>query len=303
MGKSKEYIGHILAIIAILIFSFNTNFMKSIMPEQIGAFGLVLARCLVSTVGFWIVGLFSHEAKGESPSRRDVWMIMLAGVMAISGNLLFYLKGLELTGPIDATVLRTLQPIMVIGIAAIFFHEKISRYKIIGICLGIIGTVYVSIAPHHHGVEDSFVGDVLIFIATAFTAIYLVMIRPYTVKYNTVTIMKWMSLSSLIVCIPFGYHSLITAPVFHAETFSWIVWGKIAYSVIVGSMVALFISVLSLRYISAFVKSTYIYLLPITGTLVAIMLKLQYPNWHDPIAFVIILAGFILVNKKPKKSS
>ncbi|MEG0500110.1 MAG: DMT family transporter, partial [Rikenellaceae bacterium] len=199
-------------------------------------------------------------------------------------------------------VIRTLQPIIVIAIGALFFHNKISIYKIIGICLGIAGTVYISITPHHQGVQDSFLGDLFIFIATLFTAFYLIVIRPYAAKFKTVTIMKWMSLSSVVVCVPFGYRSLIEAPMFH-NAFSWVVWGEFAYSLIFASMVAAFISVLSLRYISAFVKSTYIYLLPITGTLVAILLKIQYPTWHDPIAFVIILIGFALVNKKSKEKS
>lgn len=297
MEKSKAYIGHILAFTAILIFSFNTNFMKSLMPTHIGAFGLVLARCIVGVIGFWIIGLFSHESKESAPTRKEIWIMMLAGAMSIGGNLLFYLKGLELTGPIDATVIRTLQPIMVIAIAVLFFHKKVSIYKIVGICLGIIGTIYVSLSPHQHGVQDSFLGDMYILIATLFTAIYLIIIKPYATKFKTVTIMKWMSLSSLIVTLPIGYKSLIEAPMFHSS-FSWVVWGEFAYSMIFASMVASFLSVLSLRYISAFVKSTYIYILPVTGTLVAILLGIQYPTWHDPIAFVIILIGFVLVNKK-----
>lgn len=297
MEKSKAYLGHILAFTAILIFSFNTNFMKSLMPTHIGAFGLVLARCIVSVIGFWVIGLFSHESKENAPTRKEIWIIMLAGVMAIGGNLIFYLKGLELTGPIDATVIRTLQPIIVIAIGASLFHKKVSIYKIIGICLGIAGTIYVSLSPHQHGVQDSFLGDMYIIIATIFAAIYLIVIKPYATRFKTVTIMKWMSLSSLIVTLPIGYKSLIEAPMFHTPI-SWVVWGEFAYSMIFASMVASFLSVLSLRYISAFVKSTYIYILPVTGTLVAILLGIQYPTWHDPIAFVIILIGFVLVNKK-----
>lgn len=298
MGKSQAYIGHVLAFIAILIFSFNTNFMKHLMPEHIGAYGLVLARCIVSVVCFWVIGLFSKETKETAPTRRDIWMMMGAGVLAFSGNLLFYLKGLEITGPIDASVIRTMQPIMVIAIGVMFFRQKVTKYKVIGMILSVVGTLYMAIAPHNYGVSDSFLGDMFIFIATAFTAIYLIAIKSLAMKYKTATIMKWMSLSSLVVCFPFGIKELIHAPILHAERFSWILWGELAFSLIVATVLASFISVLSLRYISAFVKSTYIYIMPITGTLVAMLLKIQYPNWHDPLAFGFILAGFILVNLK-----
>lgn len=296
MEKSNAYIGHILAFTAILIFSFNTNFMKSLMPTYISGYALVLARCILSTIFFWIIGLFDREPKEHQPTSHDLLIIMFGGVLAISCNLLLYIKGLELTGPIDAMVIRTLQPIIVIGIVAFRFHKSISSYKIIGIILGIAGTIFIAATPHISGVNDSLLGGVLIFLSTIATAVYLVIIQPYTIKYKTSTIMKWMSLSAVVVCFPFGYRPILEAKLFSGEVIPWAVWGQFAFTVFFASIVAAFVSVASLRYISAFVKSTYIYLLPITGTVVTLLLKIQVPIWQDFVAFVLIIIGFILVN-------
>ena len=45
MPKSKAYIGHLMILATTFIYSFNTNFMKVIIPEWIGPNGLVLLRC------------------------------------------------------------------------------------------------------------------------------------------------------------------------------------------------------------------------------------------------------------------
>ena len=49
--KTREIIGNLMVLGTILIYSFNTNFMKVLMPEWIGPLGLVLARCLMCAVG------------------------------------------------------------------------------------------------------------------------------------------------------------------------------------------------------------------------------------------------------------
>ena len=58
MPKSKAYIGHLMILATTFIYSFNTNFMKVIIPEWIGPNGLVLLRCSASTLVFWLIGLY-----------------------------------------------------------------------------------------------------------------------------------------------------------------------------------------------------------------------------------------------------
>ena len=53
MPKSQAYIGHLMILATTFIYSFNTNFMKVIIPEWIGPNGLVLLRCSAST---WFSG-------------------------------------------------------------------------------------------------------------------------------------------------------------------------------------------------------------------------------------------------------
>lgn len=114
--KPKEIIGHLMVLSTIVIYSFNTNFMKILMPEWIGPHGLVLIRCTVMAFGFWIISLFIPANKQQAkPKRKDIFMMMLGGLLGIGGNLLLYINGLNITGPVDAFVIRTVQPIIVIA--------------------------------------------------------------------------------------------------------------------------------------------------------------------------------------------
>ena len=108
-----------------------------------------------------------------------------------------------------------------------------------------------------------------------------------------------MSLAAFIVTLPFGIFQLLHAPVFTGEAPVHI-WLELGFTLIFATMIAYFLNVKALQYISPFVESIYIYLLPITGAIISIALGLQEFSWHYPIALVLIVIGFILINKKTR---
>ena len=300
MAKIRELTGHLMALGAILIYSFNTNFMKVIMPTHIEPEGLVVLRCAFGAIGFWIIGLFTPSQSSPQPRKKEILMMMLGGVLGMGANLLLYLRGLSMTGPVDAFVIRTVQPIIVILLAVIFLHATFTKYKAVGILLGLAGTIYVSVMPHAGKVHDSFGGDMLVLLSSVSYAFYLILIKPYTVKFNSLYVMKWMSLAAFIVSLPFGIHQLVQAPLFHGPTPTH-VWLELGYILIFATLIGYFLNLKALNYIPPFVESVYIYLLPITGAAVSIGMGLQKFSWHDPIALALIIAGCILINLKKKE--
>lgn len=298
MPKSKAYIGHLLILATTFIYSFNTNFMKVIVPEWIQANGLVLFRCSVSTLAFWLISSFIRPPKNNpKPTRKDILMMLLGGILGMGGNLLLYINGLALTGPIDAFVIRTIQPIIVIALAIIFLHASFTKYKALGIILGLGGALYASLMPHTGIVKDSFGGDILVFLSSVSYSFFLILIKPYTEKFDPVTVMKWMSLAAMLLALPFGMKQLIHAPLFsgHPPTRIWL---ELGYILVFATLVGYFLSVYALNYITPFIESAYKYLLPVTGAAVSILMGIQKFSWHDPIALVLIVVGFILINKK-----
>lgn len=298
MVKNKAYIGHLMIIATTFIYSFNTNFMKVVMPEWIRPDGLVLLRCAASVVGFWLISLFFRPAAtAPKPGRKDILMMLLGGVLGLGGNLLLYINGLSLTGPIDAFVIRTTQPIIVIALSVIFLHAVFTKYKAIGIILGLAGALYASFMPHEGTIKDSFGGDVLVFLSSVSYSFFLIVIKPFTVKFDSITVMKWMSLSAFIIALPFGFHQLIHAHIFTGNA-PLHIWLELGYTLIIATMLGYFLSVNALNYITPFVESAYKYLLPVTGAAVSILMGLQKFSWHDPIALALIVVGFILINRK-----
>lgn len=295
--KNKILIGHLLSLVVIVMYSFNANIMKLLMPEHIGAYGLSLLRNGSAFICFFVLSLFLKKEKRRiSPS--DIWTLSCLGAMCVGIPILLYAKGLEQTGPINTVIIRTLVPIIVISIGAMFYHKGISRNQIYGTLLGLAGVVYVSVTPHNHtGVQDSIVGDSIVFLSSILSAFYFILVKPFTSSIAPITMMKWIMLAATVVCIPFGYNELINAPMFHTST-SLVLWCELLFSALVVGVLTNILTIIALRYISPTTNSAYYYTLPLFATVIAVAFKLQTPSWHEPIAFVLILTGFILVNKK-----
>ena len=287
--------GHIMMFSTILIYSFNTNFMKTLTPEYMGPLGFAFLRCLSCLLCFFIASLFLPKETRKLSTKKDYWMLLLGGAVGMGGYLMCYMYGLSKTGPVDVFVIRSSQPLIVLVISIFFLHKKAYWNKIVGVVLGIGGTVCISLYHPAHGDINSFWGDSLIFIATLFYGAYLVFLKPYTLRINPFVVMMWLSVASTLITLPFGIKEFIEAPLWH-RPFNWEVVGKLSFTLIFSTMISNILTVSALRFISSFSTSVYTYILPITGTLVSIWFGLQTFTWHYAIAFGLIVSGFIIVN-------
>ena len=301
----KKLIGNLMIFGTIVIYSLNTNYMKMVVPDWIGPFGLVFFRCSTSLIGFWIITLFLPRKELVINNKKDKFALLVGGMLGMGANMLLYITGLDKSGPIDAFIIRTCQPIIVLALSIIFFHSGISWNKVIGIMLGIGGTVYMTIFQTKHAEGSSpFLGDILLIGGSLFYSAYLVWIKPYTIRFNPFLVLRWMALAGTVLTMPFGIKELIEAPLWH-RPFDLRVTGEIVFILVFSTMIVNILIVNALKYVSSFTASVYIFLLPVTGSLISVWMGIQTITANKVIAFILILAGFVFVNltRKSKNSN
>ena len=135
---NKRRFAFLAALGATTIYALNHTIAKVIMPNYIGAFGLVLLRVIGATILFWIASLF---IKSERIEFRDYPRLFIASIFGMCVNMLAFIKGLSLSTPINGAVIVTLTPLFVLIISAILLKEKITFTKFGGIILGFAGAV------------------------------------------------------------------------------------------------------------------------------------------------------------------
>ena len=291
---------HIALFLANLIYGINYTWAKDVMPDYIQPFGFIFLRVIGALLLFWF---FHALFMREKVDKKDFPRLMLCGLFGVAINQLLFFKGLNLTTPINAAVIMTSNPILVLLIATVILKEKITRLKISGILLGMAGAVAM-ISSSLFLYQDSFslggtnfTGDLLVFINSSSYGIYLVIVTPLMRKYHPLTVIKWVFLFGFMVVLPFGYQEF-TEIKWSAMTND--IWLKTGFVVVGTTFLAYLFNIMALRELSPSIASSYIYLQPLLASLFAVIFGGYSLNAIQIGATVLIFAGVYLVSVRPQ---
>src|ERR1700722_2002444 len=119
-----------------LIYGANFSIVKEVVPSSIHSYALVALRAGSAVILFWIASIFLPKEKIE---KKDFMKLVLLGVFGVALNQLLFIRGLELSTPINASIIMIFNPIIVMLLEIIFLKEKAPLIRVIGIASGAIG--------------------------------------------------------------------------------------------------------------------------------------------------------------------
>lgn len=91
------------------------------------------------------------------------------------GYMCLYLVGLSKTTPVSSSIFSTLQPVWVFLIAVLFYQEKVTWMKVVGILIGLGGALLcISTQQSDDLASDALTGNLLCLGSSVMYAVYLV---------------------------------------------------------------------------------------------------------------------------------
>ena len=279
-----------------LLYGLNYTYAKGIMNENfIKPFGFVVLRVIGATLLFWLVGL---GVKSEKIDKKDFITIFFAALFGVGINMLLFLKGLELTSPIHASVIMTITPVIIMILSIFFLNEKLTKLKVAGIILAFCGGILLTALGTSNRVGDNVtLGNIFIFINAISYSIYVVIVKRLTAKYHPFTFIKWLFLFGLILVLPFGYTETMQVDF---SSFPPYIWFSVLFVIIGATFGTYFLNPLALKSLKASTVGVFIYLQPVIAGLFAIIMGVDNIDTIKIIAMCLIFSGVFLVTKKPK---
>ena len=288
---------HIALFAVNLIYALNYSIAKDVMPDYIGPSGFILLRVIGGSFLFFLTYIFFIKEKVNSP---DIVRLIFCGLFGVAINQLFFFEGLNLTTPINAAIIMTVSPILVIVFSAIIIKEKITIRKIFGIFLGLTGAATLILKSGAISLDnDYFIGNFLVFVNATSYSIYLVIVKGLMTKYNPITVMFYVFSFGLIFVFPFGISELSNVSL---EIFTLEIFLKVGFVVICTTFLAYLFNAFALKSLNPSVVSIYIYLQPVLATVIAIILKSDSLDLVKIISSVFIFSAVFLVSMPSKKS-
>ena len=288
-------LGFLAALGATVIYGLNHTIAKNVMPVYISPFGFILLRVLGATILFWIASIF---VKHERIERKDWPRLIACSFLGMVINMLAFFKGLELSTPVNSSVIITISPIIVFIFSAILLKEKIKLIRSAGILFGFVGALILVLYTAKTGLNAPNIplGNILFIVNSFAYGLYLVLVKPLIEKYNVINLLKWLFLLAIFMNFPVTIDEFLSVD-----------WRNLPIKeailpmvfVVVGTTFCTYLfNAYALRTLSPSTVSSFIYLQPIVGIIYAVSTKSDSLSLVSVIGMILIFIGIYLVTKK-----
>ena len=282
---------------ATTIYGLNHTVAKVVMPDYVGAFGFIFIRTAGAALLFWLLSLFLPKEKID---RGDYLRLFLACLMGMCINMLSFFKGLELSTPVNSGIFATTNPIIILLLSYLFLGEKIGIRKFLGITLGFTGALILVLygTQNTGNAPNVLMGNILFMINSVFFSGFIIVVKPLSEKYNTVTIMKWLFLIGFILTFPVtvSEYTEVDWPNMPLDVLL-----RVAFVVLGTTFSTYLLNLYALRNLQASTVGAFAYAQPIIAISYAIYTGNDILDGVKAVACLIIMLGVYLVSKKPSK--
>ncbi len=285
---------HIALFVVNLIYGLNYIIAKDVMPEYIAPSPFILLRAFGAFVLFSFV---SFRYEWERVDYTDIPKLALCGLFGVAMNQLLFFNGLNLTTPINASIIMVLSPILVLLVSAVMAREIITKIKIAGVLIGAFGAVLLVLSKQTVPVfaSNTGLGNLMVLINAFAYGVYLVLVKPMMFKYKPITVIRWVFGLGFLMVLPFGWSGIFDI---QWSLFPPIIWREVLFVIVCTTFITYLFNVYALKYLNPSAVSAYIYLQPILAAVFAIILGKDLLNTNMIISAVLVFIGVYLVIKK-----
>jgi drug/metabolite transporter (DMT)-like permease len=291
-ASGKTLPAHLAILGANLIYGLNYVIAKGIMPDYMEPRTIIFFRVVGAAVVFWLISLLFVSEKVE---KKDLWYLAMAAFFGIALNQIMFFEGLNLTTPINASIIMVGTPILVLVFAHFILKEGLTKLKLLGIGLGSAGALWLILKSGSFSfLSGTLLGNIFILINATSYALFLVLIKPMMKKYSPITIMKWLFTFGLVYVVPVSVKMVINT---NYAVIPFNIWMSVTYVVLFTTVLAYLLNNYSLKLVSPTVNSAYIYLQPFLATVVAMATGTDVLTWVEVLAALLIFTGVYFVSR------
>ncbi|WP_396165563.1 DMT family transporter [Flavobacterium sp.] len=294
---SKRKWALLAATLVSIIYGVTFTIAKDVMPKYVEPFGFIAMRVGGAVILFWLVSFFGPK---EKIAMGDFPRIIAAAFFGVALNMLSFFKGLSYTSPIMGAVLMVTTPMIVLILSAFIIKERMRKRKVIGILLGLAGTITLILyGKSMVNAPNATLGNLLVFTNAFSYGIYLVIVKKLMDKYNAFTFVKWIYTFGFIMVLPFGWNEF--------QAVQWaiipmdILW-KIGFVVVFSTFITYLFNLLSMRELNPTTIAVFVYLQPFFATIFAVGLGKDELSWIKLLSALLIFVGVYLVTQKKVSS-
>ncbi len=227
--------------------------------------------------------------------RRDRWRFAVLGMLNMPINQFLFVAGLQHTSAPNAALAFALSPVFVLLFARLLLKEKLTREKLIGVALAVIGAAIVAVGRGAWLQDRSTLGNLMEFAASCAWSLYTVWGRPLVQRYGAIPTTALGMLWGMVLFIPVAL--VVPGGFIPIDSISLAQWLEIAYLGIVTSGVGWALWYILLHRMEAGRLAVFNNLQPVMTVVISWIALGELPPLAFWIGGTIAIAGVVLAQR------
>ena len=282
-------------LLTLAVFFWAGNFIVGrAVRADIPPVGLAFWRWFVASV---LVAVMARKClPGDLREIRRHWFIvLLLAIVGISSfNTLVYI-GLQYTIAVNALLMQSLMPVLIVGLSYVFYREKIHSLQAIGVAVSLAGALTIIGRGNLDVLLSLSVnrGDILVFVAVAGYAGYSIGLRKRPAVHPLSFVAVTFIVGDLLLLPLYVWESMAGRTVqLDSATFM-----AIAYVSIFPSIVSYLCFNRGVELVGANRAGMFIHLIPVFGSVMAIVFLGESLQWFHLAGIVLIASGIYMATR------
>tara|TARA_Y100001970_G_scaffold232379_1_gene289230 strand:- start:687 stop:1586 length:900 start_codon:yes stop_codon:yes gene_type:complete len=298
--KDKNKLAYILLILTTLFWSGNFIVGKAASTYQIPPFSLNFYRWLFA--GLVLLPFTIKEILNKkSYILENIGFFAVLGITSITifNSTVYY--SLYYMQVISGVLMISTIPVWIMFISSILGIEKTNKFQIFGVILSLLGVLFIITKSDLEVVKnlDFNRGDLIMATGMFAWALYSALLKKKTYKISQITLLEVVIITGLLFLIPIY--------ILEMNLGNKIDIGKpfiltLSYVVIFPGLASFFFWIKGISIIGANRAGVFLHLMPVFGSIMAIILFNEKFMIYHFLGAVFIIAGITLSNKKIKNA-
>lgn len=289
-------LAHAALFVVATVYGINYIWAKDVMPNWVQPSAFILLRITGASLLFMML---RFSSSWRWPDRKDVPRLFFSGLLGVAANQLMFFNGLNLTSPINASIIMTISPLLVVVFGLMARAEKLTLRRGIGFIVAAAGAVgLILIGKSINSIQSHPFGDLLILLNASSYAGYLVVVQPLMKKYRAIDVIQWVFFFGWIIALPFGIQGALEVE--WAEL-PGIILAKIGFVIVATTFLVYLLNLFAISVVGSSTVGLYIYLQPLIATFFALLTGSETPHIAQIACGILVIIGVVLGSFKRRQ--
>ena len=299
--SKKNNLAYILLVLTTLFWSGNFIVGKAASIYEIPPFTLNFYRWLFAGI-ILLPFTFKEILKKKNYIFENIGFFIILGISSITifNSAVYY--SLYYMQVISGVLMISTIPVWIMFISSILGIEKTNKFQIFGVILSLLGVLFIITKSDLNLIKnlDFNKGDLIMASGMFAWALYSALLKKKTYEISQITLLEVVIIIGLLFLVPIYILEMrLGNPLIVDKPFIL----TLSYVVLLPGLASFFFWIKGISIIGANRAGVFLHLMPIFGSLMAIILFNEKFMFYHLLGAIFIVAGISLSNKNIKKNA